>query len=175
MQTLTQNKEGHAVRNCKAHLNSIVTYYNAYNFLSNVECLGGSDDFQNAVKRLYSDKPCMTELINDYCQDEYTGLNELDSDFIIDRVNETPLSLEVKADDWQSLEDSRDIEPTKGRLLLSTGGPAAQIIGDIEGDYMANVEIQFQDWLKPWESIRTNSEQFDALKWFVDLFCWYNY
>ena len=170
MQTLTQKKEDHAVTNCKGHLDSIVTYYNAYNFLSSVECLGGSNDFQNAVKRLYSDKPCMTELI-----DDYTDSDELDSDFIIDRVNETPLSLEVKADDWHTLGDTRELEPTKGRLLLSTGGPACQIVGDIEGDYMANVEIQFQDWGKPWESISTNSEQFDALQWFVEQFWWYNY
>jgi len=84
-----------------------------------------------------------------------------------------------KSDDWQPVADNANFTPTKGRVLLTTGGPACQVVCDIEDGYPVNPEIQWQDWGTPWTtpSIKCEMElDFDtataALEWFIDLFWW---
>ena len=84
-----------------------------------------------------------------------------------------------KSDDWQAVEDQPSFTPTKGRVLLSTGGPACQGVCDLEDGYPVNPEIQWQDWGTPWTtpSIQCELElDFDtaneALVWFINLFWW---
>ena len=84
-----------------------------------------------------------------------------------------------KSDDWQAVEDQPSFTPTKGRVLLSTGGPACQVVCDLEDGYPVNPEIQWQDWGTPWTtpSIQCELElDFDianeALVWFINLFWW---
>tara|TARA_R100001463_G_scaffold6372_1_gene20988 strand:+ start:39 stop:458 length:420 start_codon:yes stop_codon:yes gene_type:complete len=84
-----------------------------------------------------------------------------------------------KSDDWQAVGDQTNFTPTKGRVLLSTGGPACQVVCDLEDGYPVNPEIQWQDWGTPWTapSIQCELElDFDtataALEWFIDLFWW---
>ena len=84
-----------------------------------------------------------------------------------------------KSDDWQPVADNASFTPTKGRVLLSTGGPACQVVCDLEDGYPVNPEIQWQDWGTPWTtpSIQCELElDFDtaneALVWFINLFWW---
>lgn len=84
-----------------------------------------------------------------------------------------------KSDDWQAVGSSEGFTPTKGRVLLSWGGPACQVVCDLDGDIASNPEIQWQDWGTPWTtpSIQCELElDFDtanaALEWFIDLFYW---
>ena len=86
-----------------------------------------------------------------------------------------------KSDDWQAVGGDKEFMPTKGRVLLTTGGPACQVICDLDNwaDHGTNPEIQWQDWGTPWTtpSIKCELEidfdtANDALKWFVNLFYW---
>ena len=93
----------------------------------------------------------------------------------------TDMALDVcwKSDDWQAVGSSEGFTPTKGRVLLTTGGPACQVVCDLDGDVASNPEIQWQDWGTPWTtpSIKCELElDFDiansALEWFITLFSW---
>ena len=75
-----------------------------------------------------------------------------------------------KSDDWQEV--GEELTPTKGRVLLTTGGPACQVICDLEDNYPANPEIQWQDWGTPWTRHRCIELERTALAWFVHLFWW---
>ena len=92
----------------------------------------------------------------------------------------TDMALDVcwKSDDWQAVGEER-FRPTKGRVLLTTGGPACQVICDLDWRNPSNPEIQWQDWGTPWTTPSIQRElQLDfeladsALEWFINLFYW---
>ena len=93
----------------------------------------------------------------------------------------TDMALDVcwKSDDWQAVGSSEGFSPTKGRVLLTTGGPACQVVCDLDGDIASNPEIQWQDWGTPWTTPSIQGElqlDFDtaiaALEWVITLFYW---
>ena len=93
----------------------------------------------------------------------------------------TDMALDVcwKSDDWQAIGAKEGFSPTKGRGLLTTGGPACQIICNLDGSYPSDPEIQWQDWGTPWTTPSIQRElQLDfeladsALEWFINLFYW---
>jgi len=82
-----------------------------------------------------------------------------------------------KSDDWQAV--GEELTPTKGRVLLTTGGPACQVICNLDGAYPSDPEIQWQDWGTPWTTpsiqreLELDFELADsALEWFINLFYW---
>ena len=84
-----------------------------------------------------------------------------------------------RSQDWVEVGRNEGFEPTQGRVLLSTGGPACQVICDLENNWPTNPEIQWQDWGTPWTHTRIKTElgiDYDkaneALVWFVNLFWW---
>jgi len=80
------------------------------------------------------------------------------------------LSLEVRSD-WQSIGDN--LEPTQGRLLISTGGPALQVLLDIDNDQGSDPCLQIADWGCNWRDYKPKggADAWDALDWFAGL--WY--
>lgn len=89
---------------------------------------------------------------------------------IEDRMREAPLSVEVRSE-WQTVGET--LEPAEFRLLLSTGGPACQVIGDLSAYHGGpiNAKVQHQDWFRPWSDLDgVNSDQQEALEWFAGLF-----
>jgi len=95
-------------------------------------------------------------------------------DRIEEEARESVLSVEVRSNDWQ-LVGTTEFEPTEGRLLLTTGGPACQIIFDLDQwkQPAGNTVIQFQDWGTPWTSYChpfLDDEATEALDWFTTLF-----
>ena len=74
---------------------------------------------------------------------------------------------------------SPKLEPTQGRILLTTGGPACQVTCDLEDNWPSNPEIEWQDWGTPWTYAKIKADldlDFDkaneALIWFINLFWW---
>ncbi len=62
-------------------------------------------------------------------------------------IHEDALSVEVRSD-WTSLG-----EPLKAGeycLLLSTGGPATRIVGDLDGGQPTSARLEVSDWGTPW-------------------------
>ena len=96
---------------------------------------------------------------------------------IEDEARHMALDVCWKSDDWQAV--GAELTPTKGRVLLTTGGPAGQVVCDLDGDVASNPEIQWQDWGTPWTTPSIQNElQLDfeladsALEWFINLFWW---
>jgi hypothetical protein len=75
---------------------------------------------------------------------------EIDGEDAHDRIQEDPLSVEVRSD-WHSPGDGND-KPAEYNILLCTGGPAVRIIGGL-GEYgqPETAELEYQDWFTPWE------------------------
>tara|TARA_Y100001970_G_scaffold117980_1_gene146563 strand:- start:2255 stop:2683 length:429 start_codon:yes stop_codon:yes gene_type:complete len=112
-------------------------------------------------------------------QQAYKEGNGNDERDFIQEATDMALDVCWKSDDWQAVGSSEGFTPTKGRVLLTTGGPACQVICNLDGDYPSDPEIQWQDWGTPWTtpSIKCELElDFDtataALEWFIALFYW---
>lgn len=85
---------------------------------------------------------------------------------IIEEACEWPLSVEFRCASWQL--DSVSCEPDEFRILISTGGPAVAVFGDLScSNYPTNCELKGQDWFTPWETVDCD---YDALQWFSELF-----
>lgn len=63
------------------------------------------------------------------------------------RIQEDALSAQVRSD-WEDSAD--DFTPAEFCLLLTTGGPAVRIIGELDGGEPTAARLQVQDWGTPW-------------------------
>ena len=88
------------------------------------------------------------------------------------------LSVEFRSG-WST--NSEDMKAEEFKILLSTGGPACQIIGKLDQyKQPTDIEIQYQDWGTPWENLVLNPHYADlninitndkeALEWFCNCF-----
>lgn len=68
-------------------------------------------------------------------------------DDALERIMEDPLSLLVRSG-WHS--PGEDSEPEEYELLLTTGGPAVRIRGELEDGEPTRAYLQVQDWGTPW-------------------------
>ena len=85
-------------------------------------------------------------------------------------IQEDPLSVQVRSD-WEN-PGAEKFEPAEFEILLSTGGPATRIVGDLD-QYKdpARPRLQHQDWFTPWtEYLDATSAQDEALEWFCGMF-----
>ena len=101
------------------------------------------------------------------------------TDGIQEEARNEALSVEFRSGWTSNLEN---MEPEEFKILLSTGGPACQIVGKIDdGSYEPiDIEIQYQDWFTPWESLQLNctyadkspniTSDYQALEWFCNCF-----
>ena len=100
---------------------------------------------------------------------EADGDTFTDADQVTDRVMESALSVGVRSD-WHTPGDE-DAKDEEFNILLTTGGPALRIVGDI-GE---SGELEHQDWGTPWTVYRPDCSSDDdweaALEWFVGCFC----
>ncbi len=63
-------------------------------------------------------------------------------------IQEDPLSIQVRSD-WQI--PGEELKPGEYEILLSWGGPATRIIGELdEYGQPETAELQAQDWFLPW-------------------------
>jgi len=88
---------------------------------------------------------------------------ELDEDAIHERIQESPLSVEVRGD-WHA-PGEEDEGPSEFNILLSTGGPALRIIGDLDANREpTRARLQYQDWGTPWTEL-VDVDHDDLLAW----------
>lgn len=73
-------------------------------------------------------------------------------------IQEGPLSVEVR-DGWKS-PGAEGGEPEEFKILLSTGGPALRIVGDL-GQHCTpeTARLEYQDWYTPWIEYHEASEE----------------
>ncbi len=89
-----------------------------------------------------------------------------DADELRQRIDDMPLSVQVRTG-WFAPGGKDEAEPEEFEILLSTGGPALRVYGDIGGA----PSLQWQDWGTPWTSYHdTTHDQDKALSAFVGHF-----
>lgn len=72
------------------------------------------------------------------------------------RIQEDPLSLQVRSG-WYSLGET-DTTPEEFEILLSTGGPATRIVGELdEHGQPTRARLQAQDWFTVWTDYRDDA------------------
>ncbi len=64
-----------------------------------------------------------------------------------DRIQEDPLSVEVRSD-WTT--PGEPLEPSEFMILLCTGGPAVRIVGELNRGEPCRAWLEYQDWGTPW-------------------------
>ena len=81
----------------------------------------------------------------------------------IQAINEDPLSVEVRSD-WHTPGEVI-AKNTEYRILLSWGGPACHIIGELnEHNEPETAVIEYQDWGTPWTALEdVTDDQTEAL------------
>lgn len=100
--------------------------------------------------------------------------NETRREEIDQRILEMPLEVSVRSD-WSS--PGEIMSASEYRILLTTGGPALQVTGDLsQHDEPDSAELQMQDWGVPWREVwPCKLSQMDearaALRWFAQHFC----
>jgi hypothetical protein len=72
-----------------------------------------------------------------------------DEESALETIQEDPLSVQVRSDWYTPGEE--DVKPSEYEILLSTGGPASRILGDLdEYGQPTRARLEVQDWFKPW-------------------------
>ena len=90
---------------------------------------------------------------------------------ITQEVLNSALSLEFRNGWYSDLYHLKGVtEPIEFKILLSWGGPALRIIGEIEENFAVNPKLQYQDWGTPWTDLEITENQQKALNWFCNCF-----
>ena len=78
------------------------------------------------------------------------------------------LSVEFRSG-WTS--NPNDIELEEFKILLTWGGPALRVIGDLnQYKEPENIKMQYQDWGTCWTDFKITENQQEALNWFCNCF-----
>lgn len=101
----------------------------------------------------------------------YDGTNHAAvAELIEEDMREAPLSVEIR-EGWKGPGDGASLEPEEFRILLTTGGPALRIKGELNHHEPSRCWLEAQDWGTPWVRVYTQHEyECNALRWFASLF-----
>ena len=131
----------HAIENAQAWLENIVSMVKRLEHVNDCNC---DEDVTFSA--------CVDAMAEGMSFDDYH-----DSDAALEAIQESPLSVEVRSGwvsltDWGYLKrDASSIEAAEYKILLTTGGPALRIIGELDqyGE-PETARLEYQDWGTPW-------------------------
>ena len=87
---------------------------------------------------------------------------------IKESILNSALSVEFRSG-WTS--NPNDIELEEFKILLTWGGPALRVIGDLnQYKEPENIKMQFQDWGTFWTDFEITENQQEALNWYCNCF-----
>ena len=117
----------------------------------------------------------IVDMIDCYHQAEKEGTAEYEQGYPVDAdgmreiINQDPLEVSVKI--GYHSPGAEGVKATEYMILLSTGGPATRIIGDLS-EYLEpeNARLQVQDWFLPWTDADTTAEQDDKALEYASFF-----
>jgi len=133
----------------------------------------------HAITNARAQLETIKELYRQYKENDSAFVSNLDTEeAIVEKAREEALSVEFRSG-WTS--NPEEMKPEEFKILLSTGGPACQIIGKLDQyKQPTDIEIQYQDWGTPWEPLQLNStyvdkspnitSDYEALEWFCNCF-----
>ena len=103
------------------------------------------------------------ENLNVTCDDDYEKQEK-----IKESILNSALSVEFRSG-WTS--NPNDIELEEFKILLTWGGPALRVIGELnQYKEPENIKMQYQDWGTYWTDFKITEEQEKALNWFCSCF-----
>ena len=86
-------------------------------------------------------------------------------------VLNSALSVEFRSGWYCSLYDRVRIgEPAEFKILLTWGGPALRVIGELDNYGPVNPKLQYQDWGTFWTDLEITEDQQESLNWFCNCF-----
>ena len=91
-------------------------------------------------------------------------------DELRESVLNSVLSVEFRSGWYSSPESIADLSPEEFKILLTWGGPALRVIGELDEYGPVNSKLQYQDWGTPWTDFKITKDQQDALNWFCNCF-----
>lgn len=127
-----------------------------------------SDDNNHAIENGKGWMANIVELIDKLnAANEAAHLDSPGADEAIEEIRreieEGPLSVQVRGD-WHTPGDVAGAAPVEFEILLSTGGPALRILGDLgEFNEPETCKLQWQDWFKPWTDCDITHEEAEKL------------
>ena len=112
----------------------------------------------------------MESMVEDFKKDKhFFNIKDFDSqDELRESILNSALSVEFRSS-WYS-SPNEEINPEEFKILLTWGGPALRIIGELDNYGPVNPKLQFQDWGTPWIDFKITEDQQDALNWFCNCF-----
>ncbi len=149
-----------AEQNGRGWIESIAAAYEAHQF-----CASGFHTLSQAGCDLSREaRACLRE-------HGYDGTNhDVVTEWIEDAMREAPLSVEIR-EGWKGPGDGASLDPEEFRVLLSTGGPALRIKGELNHGEPSRCWLEIQDWGTPWVRMFSQHEyEVNALRWFAGLF-----
>lgn len=151
MTTKEQERLSHAKENAEGWSDTITASWEAYHFCQQ----------QGEGRHLSTEAKAVLK------EHGYDGTNhDTVADAIHDAMFEAPLEISRPS------EDPEDDETYGFCILLTTGGPALRIVGELnQWEEPARCWLEMQDWGTPWTRYYNRStERATALKWFAGLF-----
>ena len=116
----------------------------------------------------------LTLLLVEYFKKDkhFFDIKDYDSqDELRESVLNSALSIQFRSG-WETFKE--DFKPTEFKILLSWGGPALRVIGELDDYGPVNPKLQFQDWGTPWTDLNdiweVDQDQQKALNWFCNCF-----
>ena len=109
-------------------------------------------------------------MVKDFKKDQlFEKIKDYDAqDQLRESILNNALSVEFRSG-WYSLGEN-ELIAKEFRILLSWGGPALRVIGELDNYGPVNPKLQFQDWGTPWTDFKITEDQQDALNWFCNCF-----
>ena len=156
----TATQASHAERNASGHAQTIEALYE-------LSCW----DFRTGeVPQTLTG--AAAEVLSDLDWDAETGTPDSLQDAVTEYAQGMPLSVLVRSG-WY-VPGTPEQQPEEFEILLSTGGPACRIIGELDRGSVAwqsgcRPVIQHQDWYKPWTE-SSYAVDTNALLWFCEQF-----
>lgn len=86
-----------------------------------------------------------------------------------EEIEQSPLSIMVR-DGWRSSGQQHDATAEEFEILLSTGGRALRIRGDLDSDEPTSAELEYQDWGTPWTRFPLDNDARCAVEAFARCF-----
>ena len=98
----------------------------------------------------------------------FFDIKDFDSqDELRENVLNSALSVEFRSG-WET--HYENFKAKQFKILLSWGGPALRIIGELEDYGPVNPKLQYQDWGTLWTDLEITKDQQNALNWFCNCF-----
>lgn len=153
----TKTQPTHAETNANGHAQTIEALYE-------LSCWDGDQETPLTLEA--------HSILDDLGWDDETGTPDSLQEAVIQYAQEIPLTVLVRSG-WY-VPGTPEQQPEEFEILLSTGGPACRIIGELDRGSVAwqsgcRPVMQHQDWFKPWTEISYDIDT-NALLWFCEQF-----